>query len=298
MKRRALARGKSLGLDGSGARSDDELVKLWLSGRPLKTTKAYREDLAWWKAHGVPGKGGLRALRFRSISEAFELLEGSPATRARRVASLRSLLAWGHRIGYLPMNLGAVLKLPPVPNQLAERILDPEEVLQLLIAAGAAPRQGKRDHCFVRTAYVSGARVDELVRLDWAHVHRTPTGGASLTLHGKGGKTRHVWVTQGTADELDELQEDDKKVGPVFVNRFGTRLGVRDAERLIEAAAKRAGLGKVSPHWLRHCHGTHALERGAPIHQVAADMGHATVATTSRYLHARPGTGSARWLEL
>ena len=31
-----------------------------------------------------------------------------------------------------------------------------------------------------------------------------------------------------------------------------------------------------------------SLERGAPIHLVQATLGHASVATTSRYLHARP----------
>ena len=52
----------------------------------------------------------------------------------------------------------------------------------------------------------------------------------------------------------------------------------------------------MSPHWLRHAHATHALERGAPIHIVQATLGHASVATTGRYLHARPTDSSARYL--
>jgi integrase/recombinase XerD len=52
----------------------------------------------------------------------------------------------------------------------------------------------------------------------------------------------------------------------------------------------------VSPHWLRHAHATHALERQAPIHLVAATLGHASVATTGRYLHARPTDSSALYL--
>lgn len=303
-RRRAIARGKTLSpTDGSGARSDAELVRLWLANRPASTARAYAADLEWWRARGVPPAKGLRALRLRDLEPGMlELQTIAPSTRARRVASLRSLLAWGHRVGYLPLNVGAVLKLPPVPDKLAERILEPDEVMRLLAAAAAAPRQGVRDHCFVRVAYVSGARVDELVRLDWEHIHAATGGGASLTLHGKGGRTRHVWVTAGTADELVELARDrrlgEQPRGPVFVNRFGKRLSARSAERLVEAAARRAKLGRVSPHWLRHGHATHALERGAPIHQVAADLGHSSVATTSRYLHARPGDGSARYLGL
>jgi integrase/recombinase XerD len=49
-------------------------------------------------------------------------------------------------------------------------------------------------------------------------------------------------------------------------------------------------------HWLRHSHATHALERGAPIHLVQATLGHASVATTGRYLHARPTDSSSRFL--
>jgi integrase len=60
-------------------------------------------------------------------------------------------------------------------------------------------------------------------------------------------------------------------------------------------AAGRAPRG-LSPHWLRHAHATHALERGAPIHIVQAALGHASVATTGRYLHARPTDSSARYL--
>ena len=40
--------------------------------------------------------------------------------------------------------------------------------------------------------------------------------------------------------------------------------------------------GKVSPHWLRHAHASHSLERGAPIHLVQATLEHASIATTSR----------------
>jgi site-specific recombinase XerD len=70
---------------------------------------------------------------------------------------------------------------------------------------------------------------------------------------------------------------------------------------LVCAAAARVGLstgkGGVSPYWLRHAHATLALEHGhARIHLVQATLGHASVATTSKYLHARPTDSSARCL--
>jgi Phage integrase family len=68
---------------------------------------------------------------------------------------------------------------------------------------------------------------------------------------------------------------------------------------IVRRAAQRAGVfDRVSPHWLRHAHASHALDHGAPIHLVQATLGHGSVATTSRYVHARPGDSSARFLAL
>jgi integrase/recombinase XerD len=62
----------------------------------------------------------------------------------------------------------------------------------------------------------------------------------------------------------------------------------------VVATADHAGIqGKVSPHWLRHSHASHALERGTPIHLVQETLGHASIATTGGYLHVRPTDSSA-----
>jgi site-specific recombinase XerD len=67
--------------------------------------------------------------------------------------------------------------------------------------------------------------------------------------------------------------------------------------RLVKQAAARAGISTAtSAHWLRHAHASHALDRGAPVSLVQATLGHASVATTGRYLHARPNDSSARYL--
>ena len=44
-------------------------------------------------------------------------------------------------------------------------------------------------------------------------------------------------------------------------------------------------------------HASHALDRGAPLSLVAGTLGHANVATTSVYLHAKPGTSSGDQLD-
>ena len=101
---------------------------------------------------------------------------------------------------------------------------------------------------------------------------------------------------------MDEGNRRHDRNWPVFSShRGGAPLDQPQAWSIVQAAAMRVGLpvgkGGVSPHWLRHAHATHALEYGhAPIHLVQATLGHASVATTSKYLHARPTDSSARYL--
>jgi integrase/recombinase XerD len=62
-------------------------------------------------------------------------------------------------------------------------------------------------------------------------------------------------------------------------------------------AAKASINAAVSPHLLRHAHGSHAIDRGASLPEVHATLGHGNIATTSGYLHARPDTSSGLKLD-
>jgi site-specific recombinase XerD len=44
-------------------------------------------------------------------------------------------------------------------------------------------------------------------------------------------------------------------------------------------------LALASPHWMRHTHATHALAGGADLIAVRDNLRHASIATTSSYLH-------------
>ena len=93
------------------------------------------------------------------------------------------------------------------------------------------------------------------------------------------------------------LRGDDPNA-PVFPSRKkGGHLNPASAWRIVKKAAAQAGIdGNVSPHWLRHAHASHALERGAPVALVRDTLGHSSVSTTNGYLHARPNDSSARYL--
>jgi len=55
-----------------------------------------------------------------------------PATWARMLSSVKSLVGFGCRIGYLPVDVGRALRLPAVPATLAERILSEADVQRML----------------------------------------------------------------------------------------------------------------------------------------------------------------------
>jgi integrase/recombinase XerD len=105
-----------------------------------------------------------------------------------------------------------------------------------------------------------------------------------------------VRVSRATAEILRRLRSATATDAhaPIFpVRNAQGPLDASQAWRTIRAAAKRAGIEKpVSPHFMRHPHANHALERGANVALVKEALGHANLDTTRRYIHARPGESS------
>ena len=154
----------------------------------------------------------------------------------------------------------------------------------------------RRNQVLLRLLYVAGLRVSEIAALKWRDLQERTDGG-HVTLFGKGSKTRTVPLPAQIWRELVGLRNGAGLTEPVFRSRRGGHLHSTSIERVVWKAAQHAGIeGKVSPHWLRHSHATHALESGAPIQLVQATLGHASVATTGRYPHARPTGSSSRYL--
>ena len=126
-----------------------------------------------------------------------------------------------------------------------------------------------------------------------------PTGEAGqISIWAKGSKERAIRLPGKVWEELLARRAEAGPDEPVFVSRTqGKALTPHGIWRVVGEAARRVGL-RASPHWLRHAHASHALDRSAPLHLVQATLGHATIATTGRYLHARPQDSSSRFLPL
>jgi integrase/recombinase XerD len=269
----------------SGATSDEHLVELWLHGRPESSKKVY-EPTAMHLLHEL--QSGLQGATVAEVIQWANSLVGAPATIAKKISSIKSLLSFAHRTGYTLFNVGLPLRCPQVPNKLHERIVEEADVHSVI----KATRTG-RDRVLVRFLYASGARISEVVRLRHMDVV-----GNRVTLQGKGNKVRTVWVPTTISDDLRSLRmNNEADDAPVFKSYRGRPLDERNARQVVGQSADEAGL-KMTPHYFRHAHASHALDNGCAIHTLAENLGHANVATTSRYLHARPESGSSTYLKL
>ncbi len=268
---------------------------MWLHGLSSDTQRGYKrcvsEFLEWVKKP-------LRAVTLADLQNWQDTFtEYAPHTQRLKMAAVRSLLSFGHQIGVLQKNVSQGLRQPKIKDTLNERILSEEEV-----AAMIETQINPRNQTILLLLYTAGLRVNELCALRWKDLSQRKPGG-QLTIFGKGGKTRIVLLPEPVWKKLSQLKNNALPSDPVFVSRekdsLGTTLDQSQVNRIVAKAALDAGIDKkVSPHWLRHAHATHSLSRGAPLHLVQNTLGHSSVATTSRYLHARPDDSSALYLSV
>ncbi len=283
---------------GVSGRDADEaaLLASWLHGRSPHSARAYTANLRRFLAHVDTPLAAVTLADLQGYADSLAAAGLAPASQARMLAAVKSLLTFAHTTGYLPFNPGRGLRLPGVRGRLAERIPTEEDVLTLL-----AHEPNRRNHALIRLLYTAGLRVSEACALRWRDLQPRGEGG-QVAVWGKGEKERAVLLTAGTWRELMALRPADARPDdPVFRSRQGRPLSPSQAWRVVKAAAARAGLASAaafSPHWLRHGHASHALDRGAPVSLVREGLGHASLVTTSRYTHARPGDGSSRYLPL
>lgn len=272
----------------------EQLLNLWLHGKSPRTQSYYR----FYARRFLEFVG--KPLHLVTLAEmqgfAISLEEEGLAKSTQRtiMAAVRSFISFGNKSEILPKNVGALVQLPEALDTLNERLLSELEVQTMIVL-----EMNPRNRVILRLLYLGGLRVSELCALKWKHLQSRAESG-QVTVVGKGAKTRSILLPKSLWLEIGQLRGEATDNEPVFRSRNGSHEGHLTRERvhqIVRAAARRAGIeGNVSPHWLRHAHASHALERGAKIHLVAATLGHSSVAVTGRYLHARPNDSSSLYL--
>ena len=150
---------------------------------------------------------------------------------------------------------------------------------------------GWRDYTLLLFLYNCGARVSEATGLLWDDLQLTAP--RQVRLRGKGKKERLLPLWPETANALHRLRGMSCGAGGqcVFLNRHGqplTRDGVAYilTKHATAAARDNPALRRkhITPHVLRHSCAVALLQSGTDVTVIRDYLGHASVATTGRYI--------------
>jgi site-specific recombinase XerD len=172
-------------------------------------------------------------------------------------------------------------------------ILTPDEVRALITACSNRAPTGVRNRALLVLLYRGGLRIAEALRLHPKDLDRA--AGTVTVLRGKGGKRRTIGLDPGAFAVLERWLDTRTKRGvsgrvPVICTLRGRPVHSAYVRALLPRLARRAGIEKrVHAHGLRHTHAAELALEGKPMNLIQAQLGHASLATTNRYLaHIAP----------
>ncbi|MCC7205489.1 MAG: phage integrase family protein [Phycisphaeraceae bacterium] len=178
-------------------------------------------------------------------------------------------------------------------RRLPPQVLEPEEVLLLMQACNPATFTGVRHRALIAVLYRTGLRIHEALTLLPRCVDERR--GLLRVDYGKGGRSRVVGMDPGAWAELRRWQDLRAQRGlgvqsPLFCTQHGHPISDAYIRRLLPRLALQAGIPRrVHAHALRHTHAAELRFEGLDIGLIAKQLGHASIATTARYLdHIAP----------
>jgi len=204
-----------------------------------------------------------------------------------------------------PENIGEVLatvaraeaiteaiKVKQTKGTKAHEWLSKKEVRKLSNAIGNGI-QGDRDRALVGLMVAAGLRREEVVRLRFEDIKTQEVKGKTRTvleIQGKGDKSRVVPISDKLAQDLKRWGDHVGHIGKV-ARRFETHRTPGDSLssvalfNLVRKYGEPIGKPELAPHDLRRTFAQQGFDAGVPITQLSVLLGHATIATTQRYLN-------------
>jgi integrase/recombinase XerD len=203
------------------------------------------------------------------------------------VTALRSLLRFLHVEGLIARPLAQVVpsvafwRLSGLP-----RGLDLEQVERLLASCDTNTVAGRRDLAILLLLVRLGMRRIEVARLqlddiDWR--------AGELLVRGKGPRVERLPlpadVGEAVAAYLRHGRPTDSQARAVFMRVKAPRRAMtpHGITQVVVSASRRAGLGDVTAHRLRHTAASELLRRGAPLSEIGQLLRHRTELTTTIY---------------
>ena len=211
------------------------------------------------------------------------------STRNCRLAILHSFFA--HVLRRHPDQAGRIARIIALPSKRhclsPPRYLDPPTVRTLLRHPDRQTASGRRDYALLLFLYNTGARVSEVTALHGQDL----MPGSAVKLRGKGNKERvcPLWPQTIAAIKAQWPSAKEHPDQPVFRNARGQGLSRHGVYHILRRHADMLHQddpqfpAKVWPHLMRHSCAVALLQAGVELVTIRDQLGHASVATTSRY---------------
>ena len=247
----------------------------------------YALDLAQFFAFlGRRSLGSITPLEIRRFVAHLSTQQHARRTIARKLSCVRSFFRFLCREGVLEHNPAESIPTPRLEKRLPS-FLDEQQMVRLLEVPSTEKWQGLRDRAILEALYSTGMRVSELTGLNLQDLDEI---SGTFIVRGKGKKERLCPIGQTALAAIRAyLAQRPKKLRvpyALFVSQKGTRLTVRQVDRLIAGYVRQAQLpASISPHSLRHSFATHLLDHGADLRSVQELLGHVSLSTTQIYTH-------------
>jgi len=190
------------------------------------------------------------------------------------------IIEWGFEDA--PVRTPLFISDIPRPEELLPKALDDAAAARFSREVTAEPDRLRRLVLELLTR--TGLRVGELCALEKDAVSRRGGGWWLKVPVGKLRNDRTVPLLSPLVELLSDWQatHDDAGTGLLLTND-GRPLNRHVVTRMVNRVAKRAGIGHVHPHQLRHTLATQAVNRGMRLESIAELLGHRTLRMTIRY---------------
>ncbi|HLW01875.1 MAG TPA: tyrosine-type recombinase/integrase [Ktedonobacterales bacterium] len=287
-----------------GSRPIDLAIAAWLDSKrnlsgSARTVRAYQDTLLGFRSalqragYDLDSQAELTGLilqRFAKVDNTGR--EVAPATFNHRLAVISSFYRFARKRGLLLLdNPAEQIERAKVQAYANAQPLQTSSIAEAMRRIDRGSMAGQRDYALLSVALATGRRVAELAALTWGDVR---IDGQQLTLtwrHCKGGKVMYDTLPRAISrDVLDYLSAAyGAGLGalalsaPLWIALDKVYRGhALTARAISDICLKRLGVSKV--HTTRHTF-AHTMEKaGAKVSEIQARLGHASMATTGRYL--------------
>jgi integrase len=184
--------------------------------------------------------------------------------------------------------LDAPIKVKQSKGQKTHTWLTSTELVSICQAINTDSLKGKRDLLTVLLCGDCGLRRDEAANLKYSDVVKTGDNYV-LSILGKGEKLRTVPLAKHTKRLIDEIQSE--AAGRKVLKRFDRHGNVKDGlsghgiADIVKSHGQAAGYPALMPHDLRRTFAMIRFDSKVPVAEISKLLGHASIATTERYLN-------------